>query len=168
MIDNLREFGGRHIIGPDTEVLGGVFFGSGAIVVDYEENPWPYEEGYALVEDFLGQRGVPSPMDIGMAAGDAVDQLMPFSEKNVCQVLSAQATARNLKRIEREDEVNLSLFMGGGICHHQTLFGGSLIRLLQDRRDVGGTVSVEMSPLVFVHEPERHTMAAVCEGRSSG
>jgi len=42
------------------------------------------------------------------------------------------------------DEIGLSAFIGhGGTCHPQTLLGGALVRLLQQRRGIGGRVSVD-------------------------
>jgi hypothetical protein len=172
MTNNSAYFNGRHVIGPDTEILGGVLFGSGAIVVDHEDNPAPYEEGYAMVDNLLARSADPSLLEVAFAVNNVVRKMVPFSDPNkegtpdIRDILRSEAEARGLARISREDEVPLSLFVGdAGVCHHQTLFGGVLLRLLQQRRDLKGRVSVDLAPPDLATEPERHVWLRYIRGK---
>jgi len=144
---NSPQFVERHIIGPDTEILGGVFLGRGAIVVDFEENPEGYESTYEALDAVLPEASE-EPLVIVQTINEVVRKVIPLDRVATRAVLKSEAEARGLPRIGSQDEIRLSKFIGvGGICHHQTLLGGTMLRLLQDRRGIGGTVSVEPGQL---------------------
>ncbi|MEX2014598.1 MAG: hypothetical protein WD885_01545 [Candidatus Saccharimonadales bacterium] len=44
---------------------------------------------------------------------------------------------------------------GGGICQHQTLLAGALLRIVQKRHDIGGEVGVDWVQDT-TDDPERH------------
>jgi hypothetical protein len=145
-------------------VLGGVFFGRNAIVVDVEENPEPYELAYMSFEDALSDTSQVPSLEVAQNVGHVVREMMPFSISNVRKVLRAEADARGLDRIRPKDEIGLSRFMGGGICQHQTLFTGALLCLAQERCGIEGSVSVEWEPSLSTPDPERHVWVRYTRG----
>ncbi len=149
--------GPRQIIREGTEVLGGVFHGRNVIAVDFDENPDPYESAYRNFEGILPDASLVESLVLARHVVHAARQVMPFSPTNVRKTLRAEADARGLRRIREQDEVGLSRFVGGGTCQHQALFAGALLSLLQERRDIGGDVSVEWEPSgLSAEDPTRH------------
>lgn len=152
MAGDSREFGGGHLIGPDTEILGGVLPGRDhSIAVDFKENPEPYESAYAVLERSLPGASGCSALAIATEVHEIVRKELPFSEDTVRAILREEADTRGLVRTRQEDVIGLSRFFidserlePGGICHHQTLFTGALIHLLQQRNGIGGKASVEL------------------------
>lgn len=130
--------------------------------MDISEVPEPYEVAYAKVEHAIGDATQTSPVDVSKAVEKVVDGTMDFARSRVRKVLREEADARGVKRLQSKDEVGLSRFIeaGGGICQHQSLFSGALLRLLQERQGLQGTVSLQWLPPRIGEvavDPERHT-----------
>ncbi len=163
-------FGEHHVIGPDTPVLDGVFMSreGGAIVVDFAENPQLYEIGYRSVENRLSHGRVqpPPPIAVARIVNQVVKEMVPYEWERAQDILGGEAEARGLEAIGPADEVQLSWFVGSGNCHHQTLFGASLLSLLQERQDIGGVVSVQTEPPEIVPGATRqHTWTRYTNGK---
>lgn len=158
MTDGSEKFGGRQVIGAETEVLGGVFPSqrSGAVVVDFEENPGLYEAAYRRAERTLLEAGSREPLTIGRIVNVVVKDMMPYDEQAKREILRDEADSRGLDRLGPEDEIGLSRFIGGGVCIHQTLFGASLLSLLQERQGIGGTISIEEEPVEMAPPSRQH------------
>ncbi len=154
-------FGGRALIGPDTEILDRVFWGQCGIVVNVTGDPKPFEVIYDAVADRLPRRGELSPLLTAAVVRDVIQERVVFSPKIAADVLAAEAKARNLRYMNSRQTRGLSgsARAGGGICHDQILLAGVTYRYLQQRRDLGGQVSVEVdSPfLVLTRTWLRHT-----------
>ncbi len=137
---------GRYTIAPDTEILGGVYYRRAAIVVDFAENPAKYEEAYGWLERILDREEDPnSLLPLGHAVSQVTKGMIAFQRLVSGMILKAHAESLGLERLTESHALGLSVFMesGAGSCHHQALLAGSLLRLLQDRRDIGGHVSLE-------------------------
>lgn len=145
-----------HTIGHGTEVLGGVFHGRHAVVVDFAESPGPYEAAYERFEEVLPDASLASPLGVARNVVHAARQVVPFSPANARKVLRAEADARGVRRILERDEIGLSRFEGGGTCHHQALMAGALLNLLQERHGIGGETSVEWDLSGSLVVPSRH------------
>lgn len=169
MTGEAEQFGGRHIIGPDTGVLNGVLptLEHGAIVVDFEENPQVYEMVYRSVANRLlhDRRQPPGSLDFARIVNQVVKTLLPFEDRLTDTLLRAEAEKRGLESIGPEDEIELSRFIGGGSCHHQTLLGASILSLLQERQGIEGTVSVRMEPPETDPATRQHTWTRYTNGR---
>jgi len=145
---NPVQLGEHHIIGPDTEILGGVYFRNGATVVDFAENPQPYELAYEKLEGTLTDAIEGSVLFMGHAIDDVVKDTIVFSEIITGMILKAEAESLGLERVDDRHALALSTFIetGGGVCHHQGLLGGAMVRLLQQRRGLGGKISFDYGP----------------------
>jgi len=156
------------VIGPETGVLNGVFptLERGAIVVDFEENPRLYEMAYRSVENRLSrERRQPfGPLAPARIVNQVVKEMLPFKYAATQLILEKEAEARGIEAIGPADEIELSRFIGGGVCQHQTLFGASLLCLLQDRQDIGGTVSVRTEPPETDPGTRQHTWTRYTDG----
>lgn len=161
MFETNSQYGERQLIGPDTEILGGVFLARGAIVVDFEENPAPYEALYDVVDKTLPPGSEDSLLRTAEAVNWCVVKAVPYSPATTASVLKRQAEARGLQRIGLRDEIALSSFIeaGGGVCHHLTLVAGTMLRLLQDRREQQRSVSIDQAPT----SPQAHAWVRYTE-----
>jgi hypothetical protein len=142
---DVPKLGGHPIIDADTEILGGVFIARNSIYVDFEENPGPYEKVYDEAEELLSGRPELTPLEMVRVVSDVVGEAMPYCEDARGLVLKREAKARGMERLSMTDQVNLSEFIreGGGLCTQKALLFGTIVRLLQDRLDIGGEVSIE-------------------------
>lgn len=160
-------YGGRPLIQPDSEILGGVLQGSQCgYYVDLAENSEPYERLYETLDQTL---------ETGLSAGDqhpeivlaeavrsVVMRQMQFAPGVVGQILkqAAQERGKPKERLDMSDMVELSEFIParGANCDILTLMCGVMYRLTQQRRSVGGAVSVDPAYSEFrIHHWLRRT-----------
>jgi hypothetical protein len=141
---NAPEWSEHHVIGPATKVLDGVLLANAAILVDFEENPDPYESAYERIDGILTDDKLATALHTAGAVTGIVNEYMPWSGKAVRQILRSEADARNIMGyIDQRHMVELSKFITqGGICHQKTLFSLAMLELLQDRRGIGGKASM--------------------------
>lgn len=156
---------GRQVIRAGTEILGGVLLTRTGIVVDTEENPEPYEDILRTLDDtwkfeeenYLDwERSNPV---ILKAINREVDKRIKFAgTQDYGRILRREAESRDLQHLTQSDKIGLSTFItsGSGICHQSALLSATLIRLLQQRGDIGGEVSLESGRPNQDH-PDRHT-----------
>lgn len=134
----------RHIITPDTKVLGGVFLGRGAVAVDFDEAPEAYERAYDAVDATLSEEEQESPLLTALALSRTVRNIIPYSLEEASRILKTAAQKSGMARLDQSHEIGLSQFIfKGGNCQHQTLIGAAMLELLQDKRNLRGEVSVE-------------------------
>lgn len=150
MAGEFLQLSGRHAIGPDTEVMGGVYYADDgtANVVDFEEAPQGYEATYEVLDGLLTEEVLESPLAIGHAVDKAVRGAIKFNPLITVMILRSEAERRGVARLDHSHAIGLSTFMevgkvGAGICHHQALLACTMVSLLQERRDIGGEVSFE-------------------------
>jgi hypothetical protein len=149
---------GRPIIDSGTEVVNGVLLCRFALVADVRENPQPYEAVYDSLDARLP--GGAEPLEIGQAVNATVQQAIRFEPVETNPILRRIADERGLPRVGLRDEINLSIFMAEGVgeCYEQALLGAVMLRFLQDRRGIGGSVSLERSrPKPMTHHFVRYT-----------
>ncbi|MEX2014597.1 MAG: hypothetical protein WD885_01540 [Candidatus Saccharimonadales bacterium] len=108
MADNSVETGNRHIIGPGTEILGGVFLGRNSIIVDSDKKPEPYEFAYNRFGNILSDPSQASVVEIGTTVSEVVRRILPFSRHWGKSVLRVEADSRGQDRIRPTDEIGLS------------------------------------------------------------
>jgi hypothetical protein len=146
MAVNPVQLGERHVIGPDTRILGGVYYRHGANVVDFNEAPRPYEVAYEHLEEYLTGGEEETLLAFGYALNWAVNDTMVSDRHLTGAVLRQEALRRGQLVIGDGDEIGLSRFMNAaaGVCRHQALLGGALVELLQARRDTGIRASLEL------------------------
>lgn len=145
MSAEVQTLGGRPIIDADTEILGGVFLARKAVYVDFAENPGPYEAIYAEIDGALGSEAQSTPLSVGRTVNDVVGNMVRFDDNKVSALHRREARIRGLEELSRTDQVDLSTYIedGGGVCTQQALVVGTMLRLLQMRRGIGGMVSIE-------------------------
>ena len=68
----------RHIINSSTNVLGGVLLTRTGIVVDFDENPAPYEYTYRTVDDDYAIEADTPAEDVAEAVVRSVRAVIPF------------------------------------------------------------------------------------------
>lgn len=126
-----------------THIIGGELSLGITTVVDYKDNPDIFEVAYDFYENIKDEDK--SFLDTARSVGSVVMGMMPFSRVVMRRVLKQEAHARNLERLGVSDRVGLSRFVyeGGGVCHQQTLFAGTLFELIQKRDGLEGEVSFE-------------------------
>lgn len=153
----------RHVIEEGTEILGGVLLTRAGIVVDNTENPGAYQAVLEAVDRELPVDGPDHAIDVLSAVGRVVGRVMPYDTDEYRRLLKKEASARGEDYLGPEDRIGLSGFINvGGICHQQALLEATMVRLLQLRGDLGGSVSV-VSGLPGPDHPDRHTKAVFTE-----
>jgi hypothetical protein len=167
----------RHIIEPGAEILGGILLTRAAIVVDVEENPEPYNAVLGVIDDRVaGLKGLGSEVtahDFLKVVDRTVVRFVPFYQAGYGKILKNEAELRGAERITQEHEIGLSRFISlAGICHQHSLLSGTMLRLLQERGDIGGTISIEPAkslrfPEAPLDHPDRHTKVIFSEGEQS-
>ncbi len=163
----------RHVIKSGTEILGGAFLSRAAIVVDVEENPGMYNtvldaiNGNVATLSRLGDE-VPSHT-ILRATDKMVGRFVRLHDEGYQRILKHEAELRGLTRVTQDDEIGLSRFISmAGICQQHSLLAATMLRLLQERGDLGGTVSLEtgksiLYPNAPLDHPDRHTRVIFSE-----
>lgn len=146
-----EQLNGRPVIGFGNEILGGVMLSHTALVVDVVEHPETFEELYDKV---LGRLDDDSPLAIGQTITQVIQEEVPTAPDVVIGVLKDAAREVGKRRVGIMDEIGLSEYLErhGGTCHHQSLTAAVMLRLLQKRRGVDGTVDIDR----FSFEPGSH------------
>ncbi len=151
----------RPIITPGSEILGGVLLTRTGIVVDYDENPAPYEHVYGVVDGQLSSEQMTEPPVVAEAVHATVKTLLPYSEDQYKAILKKQVELRGGSHLDRDDQVGLSTFIfNGGICHQQALLSGAMFTLLKQRRALAAEISIESAIPNEAH-PDRHVRAVL-------
>jgi len=155
----------RHVIEEGTEVLGGVLQTRVGVVVDFDENPDIYYGVLSDIDDRLAKRSDVSTSVILKTVEAVVGKKINHYPRGYQHILSNEAESQSIRRLEPTHEMGLSKFvhLEVGICHQHTLLSATMLRLLQERGDIGGTVSVE-SPRGNKWYADRHTNVAFSEG----
>jgi hypothetical protein len=151
-----KHYQGRRIIGRDTPINDGVYFGGGsgdAIVVDDQKDQGlaqTYEQLLQLLKvteqqyrqqgklkqsedftDFVKKYG------LGMV-WQFTQKVMPYDQRAVDSVYQ-----RAKMRPDTYSKVYLSAYLGGGVCRHQALLEGYLLEHLKKDGHFNGKVSVD-------------------------
>lgn len=140
-------YGGRLLIGRDTPIDGGVYYGTyggEAIVVDTEKYPNQYNKLLGeVLEKSRDQQGRVMRSKILQAVFDTVSQHMTYSKEGVNQLLSELGKGA----FKNGTKVNLEHFIedGVGVCRHQALVAGVLLERLKKVGHIRGEVSVDRS-----------------------
>ena len=93
----------RPIITPGSEILGGVLLTRTGIVVDYDENPAPYEHVYGVVDGQLSSEQMTEPPVVAEAVHATVKTLLPYSEDQYKAILKKQVELRGGSHLDRDD-----------------------------------------------------------------
>jgi hypothetical protein len=156
---------GRHIIEPGTPIMGGVFLADVALVVDFNENPDPYEKLFDQASASITDRQLSSGLHIARTVNEAVQDAVPYSTEAKGKVLQAEAHSRGLFTLDARHAVGLSSFIDeGGTCQEQILVIGTIFELLQMRRGIGGIASVVHSKAAK-GKPDRHVDLEYIRGK---
>jgi hypothetical protein len=133
-------FKGRHVIGRDTQINGGVYLGAHAreaIVVD-DSKDMELQRIYGKVM----RRKQSLQADGGQVRGRLIEEVwnvvqeeMPYDKENVDRITAGYN--------EPDHKVLLSAFLEGGICRHQALLAGYLIERMIKEGILQGRVSVD-------------------------
>lgn len=135
------EYAGRHVIGRDCRINGGVYLGGGereAIVVDDKK----YGELGDTYDELLRRREKAVKEGGAFKAGILTDVYELTMEK----LPYRQDIVDDLVRDYGHDhKVSLTTFMnrGGGVCRHQALLAAYLLERLKDEGKINGKVSVD-------------------------
>lgn len=151
----------RPIITAGSEIMGGVLLTRTGIVVDYDENPTPYEQVYGVVNGQLTDEQAAQPPAVAEAVHSTVKMLLPYSEDRYKDILGKQAEAKGVVSLRPDDRIGLSVFIfEGGICHQQALLAGAMFTLFKQRRSLDAEISVESTIPNKAH-PDRHVRAVL-------
>lgn len=136
------------LIGRDTEILDCAYEGiEHTVLVDYSRNPELYERLTDRAAAVLPphREGPGAAFAVGTRLNAFVRGAVSYDEDAFARALKQDARRRGKRRISTVDLVPLSLTIerGFGICYHQSLALGVVIRLLQRRGVLAGTVSME-------------------------
>lgn len=139
-----------------------------AIVVDTDENPALYQSMLDEVDEKIERQKDRSPSVILDAVKEVADNRIPYDPRTYKQILKLNAEDLGVRRLTPYHQIGLSEFIyaGAGICHQYSLLAGAVLRLLQERGDMGGRVSLD-SGLPSPSHPDRHTMVSFEEDGQS-
>lgn len=145
---NGQEYKGRPIIGRDSRISGGVYYGTyqgEAIVIDPEKYPDIYDKWYKEAKQLATDKGSIDRNYILYSVFRTVKMEMPYSMNGVDDVLSSIAKDKGDSKFQDGTKVELSIFMNGhvGVCRHQALAAGVLLERFVDEGYLKGKVSVD-------------------------
>lgn len=132
-------FQGRHIIGRDAPLDGGVYFtgSSEVLVVDSKKYPLEFDSAYRVVTQQAGARRFLKRADeyqLLLSVYQVVCQLIPY-RKNVAERFARSHSGKKLA---------LNVYFGvGGVCRQQCLLAGYLVERLMNDGYLRGRVSVD-------------------------
>lgn len=141
-----KSYGGRPLIGRDTVIHGGVYYGiygGEAIVVDPANDPDIYSNWMSAAADLIG-----GPVSDERAALRAVfktvSDRMTYSENGVQATLEKVAQLSAGRESRDGDKVDLSVFMheGVGVCRHQALACGFILEAFSSEGILRGETRV--------------------------
>lgn len=136
----------RHIIEPDTPILNGVFLGRVAIVVDHDQQPDLLEGVYRHVSSGLSAEDIAHrPLAVGRLLNFYSFQAAPSASAGLGTYLAAKAAQQGTDWIDAATRFSLTELAAGGYpnCHVQTLIVGGVAELLQQRRGLPGSLSID-------------------------
>jgi len=154
LIRKEKSFQGRPIIGSDRPINGGVYLGAEvreAIVVDDKKDlllDRIYQELLQRRAQAKEEKGETFKEGILEEVWELVNEVMPYDEAAVERVCSDLP--------EPDTKIQLSEFIGGGVCRHQALLTAYLLERLGKEQLVGGYVSVDRN---YVPEKGGHAWA---------
>lgn len=146
-----ESYQGRRIIGRDTPIDNGVYFGNyggEALVVDSNKYPTHYERLLTEVKerasDDTGEVVRNKVLD---AVFETVKKAMPYSQKGVDTLLADIARQDGHKEFKDGTKVDLSMFIedGVGVCRHQALAAGLLLEKMKAAGHIRGDISIDRS-----------------------
>jgi hypothetical protein len=128
--------------------------------VDTDENPEHYRAVMEEIDERLGHIDDAQTFDVLRVTEAVAAHVLPYDDDDYRELLKTEARAKGVDRLGAEDYIGLSKFMFiGGICHQQALLEGAMLRLLQQRGDIGGAVSLAF----YYGNPEVHTKVIFTE-----
>lgn len=146
-----EKFGGRPQIGRDSQIDGGVYYGTyggEAIVVDSDKYPKQYD---LLFDEVLNKsKSEDGSVDRGkvlQSVFTTVSEKMKYSQEGVDNTLQELAEASGSDKLIDGTKVNLGDFIedGVGVCRHQALVTGYLLQRMKKEGYIRGDASVERS-----------------------
>jgi len=139
-------YGGRHIIGHDSRINGGVYIGGTAreaiVVDDSRDNSSLLRDSYAKLRHaivrtsplrYRWRNKVPVAHAL-KAAYDYTQQLIPYD---------LDATHKITDAYPSDQKLDITKFIGGGVCRHQALLAGYFTEKMIDEGLLNGEVHVE-------------------------
>lgn len=142
-IDGEPHYEGRHVIGRDTDIDGGVYLGGGereAIVVDSEYGAIPelYEEAKEQAKNAASRADGRTKDYALFAAYDTVRDAVEFDGEAVDNIVE-----RN--NVAEDGKIALDSFINNGVgkCRHQALATGAVIEQFQEDGYLTGDVSID-------------------------
>jgi hypothetical protein len=168
MAEQALSVDGRPVIEPGTPIRGGVFLGRVGLVVDYEENPGPYETAYEQMDMALIDRDRESLLDVVAALSMTMRYFMPYNWDAMKAVLKREAQARDKKELTSRDAMAVSEFVpSGGSCQLQTLFALVMLEMHEEEYRLGNSLAVDILPRYSV-TPTRHADIKLTVGGQTG
>lgn len=137
-------FKGRHIIGRDTPIQGGVYIGAGdreAIVVDDTNNLSELDKIYKLLiqkrEEIVAEGGS-FTKGILEDVFTTVQQVLLLDKQKVQEI-------NNTLNLNHNEKVTLDTYIRNkaGVCRHQALLGGYILERLAKEGYIKGQVSID-------------------------
>lgn len=142
---------GRRIIGRDTAIDNGVYFGNyegEALVVDSKKYPKQYERLLDIAKsEASDQKGSVVRGKVLDAVFHTVKKAMPYSQKGVDSLLQDVAEREGKSKFKDGTKIDLSMFIedGVGVCRHQALTVGLLLEKMKEEGHIRGDISVDRS-----------------------
>ena len=125
-------FAGRHIIGRDTQINGGVYVGSGkreAIVVDDKKYPEELDGVYNQLITRIQAAGSEYKDSILGDVYSLVQEVLPFNETGVLTLV--QSVTSSAKGNDTKVPLNEFIKSKVGVCRHEALLVGYLLERLK-------------------------------------
>lgn len=129
----------RHLIGRDTTIDGGVYYGTyggEAIVVDTQKYPESYKELLDEVIEHSISDGIVKRSNVLQSVFDVVSKKMKYSKEGVSQVVGDSPDGT---KIELSDFID----RGVGVCRHQALLVGVLLERMKTLGHIRGDISID-------------------------
>lgn len=142
------EYAGRRLIGRDSLIRGGVYYGTyggEAIVVDPDKFPEQYDNWYNLATNRASDQGRVQRNKVLSAVYGTVRDNMRYSQSGVEQLLAVYARRDGYDGFPDGRKLDLGVFMHGrvGVCRHQALAAGILLEKFKEAGHIRGEVSVD-------------------------
>lgn len=140
-LDADGKYQGRHIIGRDTPIDGGVSLGGSsreAIVVDSKQYP-KIRELYQLAKTKASENGRVNRSKVLRAVYDTVTEALPTQDNGEVENLVKKLDVRDDKKIS----LDVFIERGVGVCMHSALTAGVLLELFKNDGYIGGNISVD-------------------------
>ena len=147
-VDEVPYYLGRHIIGRDTKIDGGVYLGSGAreaIVVDFENSPELQNIYRRTVKRLTTVDGFQKDKVITVVYDSVLEAMPPTHDKNAVDKLIDRLDIENGTNLHEDGKISLNRFIEAGVseCRHYALTAGVILEKLKENGHINGTVSVD-------------------------